>query len=238
MNRSFILFLVGFTLLLEVPGMRASETGAIVAGTVIFKGTVPVPQKLQMSSDLECRHGHKKTPMAEQYVIGDGGKLANVFVYIKSGLEGKTFPVPTEKAKLDQMGCIYHPHILGVQAKQEIEVTNSDATLHNVNAAPKVNRRFNFAQPVKGMKTTKKFDEPELMVPLKCDVHPWMKSYVNVVAHPFFAVSSEAGTFEIKNLPAGSFTIEAVHEELGETSQKINVKDGESKKITFTFSKP
>ena len=210
--------------------------GATLNGTVLFKGTPPKEQKLQMSADLQCRHGHTKAPVAESYVVGPKGELANVFVYVKSGLGDKTFPAPKDKAKLDQKGCIYKPHVIGVQTEQEIEISNSDPTLHNVNARPKSNRPFNFAQPVQGMKTTKKFSKAELLVPLKCDIHPWMKSYIHVVGNPYFNVSNEAGKFQIESLPAGTYTIEAVHEELGLMTKEITVKDGESKPLQFTFS--
>lgn len=218
-------------------GLSPSLLAATVQGKTSFKGTPPASKGLQMSSDLQCRHGHTKKPVAEDYVIGPNGELANVFVYVKRGLEGKTIPAPKDKAKLDQKGCVYKPHVIGVQTNQEVEISNSDATLHNVNARPKSNRPFNFAQPVQGMKSTKMFEKAELLIPLKCDIHPWMRSYIHVVDHPYFNVSNESGEFKIENLPAGTYTVEAVHEELGTKTKEITVKDGESPSIAFEFSK-
>lgn len=210
--------------------------GAALTGTVVLKGTPPTVKKLQMSADPQCRLGHTKAPVEENYVVGPKGELANVLVYVKSGLEGKTIPAPTKKARLEQKGCQYKPHVIGVQVDQEIEIINDDQTLHNVNARPKDNRPFNFAQPVQGMKTTKKFSKPELLIPLKCDIHPWMKSYIHVVGNPYFSVSNEEGQFQIQALPAGTYTIEAVHEELGSITKEITVKDGESKTLQFVFN--
>jgi hypothetical protein len=135
------------------------------------------------------------------------------------------------------MKCTYTPHVSGVQAGQPIEVSNSDNTLHNVNVQPKKNPGFNFAQPIPGMKTVKKFANPEIMIPFICNVHPWMKSYVGVVGHPFFAVSGDTGQFEIKGLPAGSYVIEAWHEKLGTATQNVTVGAGETKTLNFSFKK-
>ena len=130
---------------------------------------------------------------------------------------------PENAVVLDQQGCKYRPHVIGIQVGQPLEVRNSDATLHNVHAVPKVNREFNFGQPTKGMKSTRTFDKVEVMVPFRCDVHGWMNAYAGVLAHPFFAVSKADGSFEIKGLPAGSYTIEVWHEQLGTQTTKVTV---------------
>ena len=128
---------------------------------------------------------------------------------------------------LDQRGCKYHPHVFGVQVGQPVTILNSDPTLHNVHAVPKANTEFNFGQSSKGMKTTRIFDKPEVMVPFRCDVHGWMAAYGGVVSHPFFAVSKADGSFEIKGLPAGTYTIEVWHERLGTQTQTVKV-DGKA----------
>lgn len=205
-----------------------------IKGSVKFSGTPPVMQKIQMTADPNCK-GHTTVPKSEEVVVGKEGGLKNVFVYVKQGLEGKTIPQKTEKAALDQKGCIYHPHVIGVQTNQPLEVSNSDTTLHNVNAKTKNNPAFNFAQPVQGMKTTKSFAKAEVMISLICNVHPWMKSYVGVVPHPFFGVSDETGSFEIKDLPAGTYTLEAWHEKYGVSTKTITVAKDETKSVAFQF---
>ena len=122
--------------------------------------------------------------------------------HVKSGLEGKTFPVPSEPVVLDQNGCIYVPHVIGIQVGQTLQIVNSDETLHNIHAMPKNNKEFNIGQPVKGLKTDRTFDAVEVMVPFKCDVHKWMNAYVGVVDHPFFGTTGEAGSFELHEGPS------------------------------------
>ena len=155
--------------------------------------------------------------------MGPGSGLKNVFVYVKDGLGNRRLRTPKTPVVLDQEGCRYMPHVFGVQVGQPLEIRNSDPTLHNVHAVPKINEEFNFGQPIKGMKSTGAFDKPEVMVSFRCDVHGWMNAYASVVTHPFFAVSKNDGTFEIKGLPAGTYTIEAWHERLGTQTQKVTV---------------
>ncbi len=206
-----------------------------IKGSVKFVGTPPAMGKIQMAADPNCK-GHTSVPRSEDVVVGKEGGLKNVFVYVKQGLDGKTIPQKTEKAMLDQKGCMYYPHVVGVQTNQPLEISNSDPTLHNVNAKTKNNTSFNFAQPVQGMKTTKSFANAEIMISLICNVHPWMKSYVGVVSHPFFGVSDETGGFEIKDLPPGAYTIEAWHEKYGASTKSITVAKGETKTVAFQFS--
>jgi hypothetical protein len=165
--------------------------------------------------------------------VKDGG-LADVLVYVKSGISG-TYPPPTEPAVLDQKGCDYTPHMLAMRAGQPLKIRNSDDTLHNIHPRPTVNTEFNIGQPRQGMESTKQFDKPEVMIPVGCDVHPWMRAYISVLAHPFYSISKEDGTFEITGLPAGEYEIEAYHGKLKAQTQKISVKDGEAAKLNFTF---
>ena len=159
-----------------------------------------------------------------------------MFVYIKDGLGNKyLFDTPTDPVVLDQKGCHYLPHVVGLRATQPLQVVNSDNTLHNVHGMPENNREFNQGQPVPGMKNSVTFAVPEVLIPFKCDVHGWMHAYVGVVSHPYFAVSDKAGKFELRTIPPGTYTIEAVHEKLGRQSQSVTLGEKDAKEITFTF---
>jgi len=209
-----------------------ASTAATVKGKVVLEGTPPENPVLKMGSDPACGTAEMR---AETYAIDNGG-LRNVFVYIKDGLGNKyIFDTPTEPVKLDQSGCHYVPHVVGVRVTQPLEIVNSDDTLHNIHGMPETNREFNQGQPVKGMKNTVAFTAPEVMIPLKCDVHAWMHAYVGVVNHPYFAVSGSGGTFELRGVPPGSYTLEAWHEKLGRQTQSITLGEKDSKDVTFTF---
>lgn len=231
------LFVMGLLLGPVVLRSTAADAGGALKGTVVLKGAIPAPSKIKMTADPACQMSHPQGVSSEDYVTGKGGGLKNVFVYVKQGLEGKTFPAEIKPAAIKQEGCKYVPHVIGVQVGQPLEIFNNDPTLHNVNAQAKNNASFNFAQPVQGMKNTKKFDKPEIMVPFICNVHPWMKSYIGVVAHPYFAVSDDDGKFDITGLPAGSYVLEAWHEKMGTAQQKVTVKPGAATSVSFTFTK-
>jgi hypothetical protein len=209
-----------------------TATAGNITGKVMLEGTPPENPVIKMSSDPACGSAEVR---AESYVV-DNGALQNVFVYIKDGLGNKyIFDTPTEPVKLDQKGCHYTPHVLGVRVTQPLEIINSDATLHNVHGMPETNREFNQGQPVQGMKNTVAFTAPEVMIPFKCDVHSWMNAYVGAVNHPYFAVTGSGGKFELKTVPPGTYTIEAWHEKLGRQTQTVTIGDKESKDLTFTF---
>jgi plastocyanin len=196
-----------------------------VTGRIKFEGKAPTPRVIRMDSDQSCMPEGPNT--SEVLVVGPDNGLQNVFVYVKDGLGDRTFPTPRTPVVLDQKGCKYSPHVFGAQVGQPVTIVNSDNTLHNVHAVPKANAEFNVGQSKKGQDNTKIFDKPEVMVPFRCDVHGWMNAYVGVVAHPFFAVSKPDGSFEIKGLPAGTYTIEAWHERLGTQTTKVTV-DGKA----------
>lgn len=193
----------------------------VIAGTITFEGTPPAARPLPMDSDPKCIP--EPGTASEVLIVGPGQGVKNVFVYVKDGLGARTYAVPATPVMLDQKGCRYVPHVFGVQAGQTILVSNNDTTLHNVHALPKNNREFNFGQPANVPAVPRVFDKPEIGLPFRCDVHGWMGAYVNVVAHPFFAVTSDEGRFEIKGLPPGSYTIELWHEQLGTQSQSVTV---------------
>lgn len=209
-----------------------AATAGTIKGKVLFEGTPPETRAIKMASDPACGGGEARS---ESYVVENGG-LNNVFVYIKDGLGNKyIFDTPTEPVKIDQKGCHYAPHVVGVRVTQPLEISNSDNTLHNVHGMPDTNREFNFGQMVAGMKNTVTFTTPEVLIPFKCDVHAWMNAYIGVVNHPYFAVSGNGGAFELKSVPAGTYTIEAVHEKLGRQSQTVTLGAKDSKDVAFTF---
>jgi plastocyanin len=211
------------------------EAGS-VTGTVVIDGAMPKNLPIKMNADPVCLKEAPGTQLAETYLVGSDGKsLGNVFVYVKDGLGNYVFDTPTEVAKLDQQGCRYRPHVFGVRVNQPIEISNSDPTLHNIHAMPKTNSEFNTAQPLKNMKITQTFDKKEVMVPFKCEVHGWMNAYVGVLDHPYFAVTGDDGKFELKDLPAGTYTIEAWHEKLPVQTQSVTLGAKETKDISFTF---
>ncbi len=162
-----------------------------------------------------------------------------MFVYVKDGLGNKyIFDTPTEPVTLNQKGCHYVPHVLGVRATQPLEIVNSDNTMHNVHGMPQTNREFNFGQPLAGVKNSVTFTTPEVLIPFKCDVHSWMNAYIGVVDHPYFAVTANGGKFELRAIPPGTYTIEAVHEKLGRQAQTVTLGEKDSKDVTFTFKAP
>jgi hypothetical protein len=194
--------------------VAAQLQAADITGKVVLKGTPPAERTIDLSPDPKCGALHTAAVSTRHYAVGADGGLANVFVYLKSGVTPSTTPPPTEGQMLDQVGCMYEPYVMGVQVNQKFKIRNSDPTLHNVHATPKPggpNKEFNFAQPVKGMVSERSFAGPEVMVRFKCDVHPWMFAYVGVLDHPYFAVTGKDGTFKIANVPPGKYTVEAYH---------------------------
>lgn len=204
----------------QAPSVDLTDAGSI-RGLVRYAGPDP-DAPIDFAADPMCAELHDG-PVTTQQVVGDAGRLGNVFVYVRSGLEGERFPVPAEAATVSQKGCIYRPHVIGLMVGQTLVIRNDDPTLHNVHAEPEANRAFNQGQPFPGMELERTFSEPELLIPVKCDVHPWMRAWVSVVEHPYFAVTGTDGTFAIERLPPGEYTLEAVHETLGKRTVSARV---------------
>jgi hypothetical protein len=210
------------------------EEGTI-AGKVNFEGQAPKLKAISMDADSICAAKHS-APVYPEVVVANGNKtLRNVFVYVKSGLEGKSFSVPDQPVTLDQNGCIYKPHVLGIQARQNLKVVSSDNTTHNIHPMPTVNREWNVSQSPGADAIIKSFTRGEVSIPVKCNQHPWMRAYFHVVSHPFFAVTGDTGTFEIKGLPPGNYTIEAVHEQFGAMTQQVKVDPKQTAPLDFTY---
>lgn len=208
---------------------------ATITGKVMFTGAKPVMRVVSMDATPACARMHKEAPKSEEVVVNADGSLRNVFVRIKAGLPDQKWPVSAAKVTVDQNGCVYKPHVVGLMVGQDIEFLNSDDTNHNIHPLPRTNREWNESQPPKGDPKVKQFAQEELMIPVKCNVHPWMKLYVNVVSNPFFAVTGEDGTFTIKGLPAGEYTVEAVHERYGAQEIKVKVDAAGTAKAEFTI---
>lgn len=206
-------------------------TAGAISGVINLKGQPPKMKPLDMTADPGCPTG----PQPAEVVVAKDGKLANVFVYVKEGLPQGSFAVPTEPVVLDQKGCRYNPHMLGIMAGQPLKITNTDTADHNIHDMPSNNPPFNESQSPTDKPVIKTFAKPEMMIPVQCNQHPWMRAYINVMNHPYFAVSATDGSFEIKNLPPGEYTIAAVHEKFGEQTMKVKVGPKETAKTDFSF---
>jgi len=228
------------------PGQGSSEakpnftqidwnTAGTISGTIHFSGRMPAPIQIDMAQDPACNLG--PTNYTEQYVGKDGG-LQNVFIYVKDGLGNKVYPVPSTPVVMDQKGCRYVPHVVGAMVGQRISFTNSDPTMHNVHMLPTVggNQTVDISQPPNGMAEYREFSQPELMMPVRCNNHPWMQAFINVVTNPFYAVSDSDGRFEIKGLPPGTYTIVADHELLGQQTATVMVGAKQMATQDFTFA--
>jgi hypothetical protein len=205
-----------------------------VTGRISFTGTVPQAVRRKLIEDPTCAALHKDGLEIQSLRVKDGN-VAEVLVYVKSGLPGQFAP-PAEPVLIDQRGCEWFPRMVAVMAGQPLKIRNSDHTSHNVHPFPKINKEFNVMQPRKGMEYTRTFDKPEMMIPLGCAAHPWMEAYISVLANPFFFVTGEDGRFEIKGLPDGEYEIEAVHGELKSLTGKVTVKGAAPAKLDLTYS--
>src|SRR5687768_13424769 len=200
--------------------------------TVNFEGTPPAQAAIDMAEEKVCADKVGTNAKAEEVVV-NGGKLQNAFVYVKEGVQG-THAAPSDNVVIDQDGCIYKPHVAGVMVGQNLVFKNSDGILHNVKGRPTANPVFNVSQPTT-METTRTFNAKEVMIPVECNVHGWMKSFVGVLDHPYFAVSGGDGTAKIGNLAPGTYTLEAWHEKYGVQTQSVTVAANESKDVVFSF---
>ncbi len=213
-----------------------AQGGAKVAGKIKFVGTKPAMPKIDMTEEPKCKAKYQGVPTEETVVVNANGTLGNVFVYVKSGLPASyQAPAAAGPVTLDQDGCRYHPHVLGIQVGQQLAIKNSDGILHNIKAKAKANRPFNISQP-SVMTSSKTFDKPEVMVALECNVHGWMHAWLGVLPHSFFSVSGGDGSFTLAGLPPGTYTIEAWHEKYGTQTATVTVAGSEAKTADFSFA--
>src|SRR5271163_568350 len=211
------------------------NTAGTISGTINFAKKAPPRIEIDMAQDPACSLSSDPN-FSEQYMVKDG-KLQNVFVYVKDGLGNKIYPAPSTPVVLDQKGCRYVPHVIGVMAGQPVEFTNSDPTMHNIHttAETPVNPEVDISQPPKGGTTQRVFGKPELMIPVRCNNHPWMNAFINVSPNPFYAVSDENGHFEIRGLPAGTYTLVADHEVLGQQTTQVTVESKQTATADFAY---
>jgi len=220
----------------------SGPTGTI-SGVISYNGTPPAPKKIDTTADPVC--GQKSPNLMTDDTIVKDGKVANTFVYIKEGtVEGGkkigdySWTTPTSEVQLDQNGCHYAPHVLGVMVNQKLKITNSDATQHNIHPTPKLNKEKNQTQANGAPPIEKAFTRSEVLIPVKCNQHPWMKAYIGVLKHPLFSVSSDTGAFEIKGVPAGKYTVVAWREGGAngeEKTMEVTVTANGSAKADFSF---
>jgi plastocyanin len=213
--------------------VRTGQEG-IITGTIHFSGKALARRQIDMTQDSECAKSNRQA-LAEDAIV-TRGKVANVFIYVTGGaLDEYAFGPPSEPAVIDQKGCRFVPHILGMQVGQKLNVLNSDQTTHNVNVQAKSNERWNQSQTIGAPPIVKTFARAEMLIPIKCNQHPWMKVYVNVMRHPFFAVSSRNGSYRIEGLPPGEYTLVAWHERFGEQKRRVTIVPYEAQALDFTF---
>jgi plastocyanin len=210
-----------------------------VSGTVTFEGKAPPLKPLAMEADPACAKKHSAPVPNEMLALGSGNTMGNILVWVSKGLPaGKTFPAPKTPVTLDQNGCVYKPHVMGIMVGQPYRILNSDGVLHNIHTLPKVNPAFNKGMPPSLKETSTVFNKPEEVFHIKCDVHPWMSAYMAVFTHPFFSATGTDGKFTISGLDPGTYEITAWHEKLGTKTAAVTVAANDKKTQDFKFALP
>ena len=214
-----------------------SSTAGVLTGKISFKGKLPARKQIDLDQDPACvkAHGKRMVP-DESAVVNRDGTLANAFVYIKKGLEGKQFQPNADPVTIDQKGCWFRPRVVGIQTGQTLNVTNSDPLTHNIHPMAQVNREWNQSQSEGAPALKRRFTRPEIMIPVKCNIHGWMRSFIGVVDHPYFAVTDSAGSFEIRNVPPGEYVVAAWQERFGAKEQTVTLAPSEKANAAFTFT--
>jgi len=215
--------------MIDLPGT------AIVRGTVRILGEPPPRRRIRMDADPKCVAQQPDAPLNDAWVIDREGRVRWAFVYVSHGINNLVPAKPLPPVLLDQVGCMYEPHVLGLRVGQALNITNSDSLLHNVHAQPFDNLEFNFGLPTRGGVQTVKFEQPEVMVRIGCDVHPWMRAWVGVLDHPYFCVTSDTGSYGIPNLPAGRYKIKVWHETYATVTRDVDVPPGGDIALDFTL---
>ncbi len=225
----------------QTPAKAATPLDPATTGTIAaivgFEGVAPPMQELTMGSFADCKKLHDGAVPAGDMLV-QNGKVQNAFVWIQDGLGDRVFATPTNKVVMDQQGCLYVPRVAGAQVGQPVEFLNGDAMLHNVHGTPKENSGWNVALSRKGAERTLTFDKPEIMISIRCDLHPWMQGWLGIVGHPYFGVSGADGTVTLQNVPAGDYTVGVWHERFGQQTAKVTVTPQQTASTTFTLKPP
>ena len=212
------------------------RTASTITGKVTFTGKRPPLKQVDLAEDPECAKLHRKPVYDQSLVVSKDGRLANAFVYIKSGLGGKKFEPPSIPVTIDQKGCWFEPRVLGIQVGQELKVTNSDPVTHNIHPRAQVNREWNHSQAGGDPPIERRFTKQEVMIRVKCNIHSWMHAWIGVVDNPYFAVTGTDGSFVLKNVPPGDYTIEVWQERLGTQEQQVTVAAASKQDLSFAFN--
>ena len=206
-----------------------------IAGTVTLQGAAPPMKPLQLGGDPQCAARHQGPVLSGDALVHDG-RVENAFVYVKDGLGDRTFAVPQTPVKIDQDGCVYTPHVVGAQTCQPVEFVNSDPVLHNVHGTPSASPAWNFGLPVRGSERAVRVPHPEVAIAVRCDVHPWMRAYVGVVDHPYFAVTGPDGRFTLADLPPGDYVVASWHERFGTQEARVSIGPREVKDVSISYA--
>lgn len=212
-----------------------AATAGSISGTVVLDGKAPRMRTINMAAEPSCAKEHSTPATSQDALVGKDGALENAVVYLEGDFSKYKFDAPARPATITQKGCMYDPHIVVLETGQTFQVVNSDPVTHNIHPLPKDNREWNESQPPGAAPIDQTFAHPEIPIPVKCNIHPWMKAYVAVFAHPYYAVTGPDGSFELKNVPPGSFTLVAWHELYGTSRQQIVVGAKEAKTLKVTF---
>jgi plastocyanin len=211
------------------------KTASTITGKVTFTGKRPALKQLDLTEDPECAKLHRKPVYDQSLVVSKDGRLENAFVYIKSGLDGKKFEPPSTPVTIDQKGCMFEPRVLGIQTGQELKVTNSDPVTHNIHPRAEVNREWNHSQAGGDPPIERRFTKQEVMIRVKCNIHSWMHAWIGVVDNPYFAVTGADGSFVLKDVPPGDYTVEVWQERLGTQEQHVTVAAASKQDLSFAF---
>jgi plastocyanin len=222
-------------ILLNVLLLCTFASAGTVSGTVKFDGQPPKGRPIDMAKEPNCKKAYSTPPTTQAVVANPNGTLDNVIVYVSQGLPDKAYQPPSEPVVYDQKNCMYHPHVTGLQVNQTLRVTNSDSNSHNIHPLAKINHEWNKSQPAGAPPFDEKFDKEEIAIPVKCNIHPWMRGYIAVLKHPYYSVTGEDGKFTLKDLPAGKYTLTAWQESWGTQTQEVTVSGSETKSVDFTF---
>jgi hypothetical protein len=218
----------------SAPAPTGPRGTASLSGRISLEGPAPAAEDVKLAADPKCSSLHAGGHLERRLVDTRGGGLADALVYVKTGITG-SYPPPADPVLIDQKGCDYSPRMLAKQVGQPLRIRNSDDTLHNIHPRPQVNAEWNLGQPRQGMESTRSFDKPEVLIPIGCDVHPWMRAWISVLPHPFFAVTRPDGSYEIRGLPAGQFEIEVLHPKLEPATRRVTLEDGGAARLDLSL---